>query len=298
MLETELIDKIRRLAGRTPLNRQIVAGIGDDCAIIRPCPNQDLVFTTDFTIEDRHFKLATHSASDLGYKSLARSLSDLAAMGAEPVFCLVSLAVPASLSSSWAEEFYEALISAASEYKISLAGGDLAQNDRVFVDVMCCGSVPNGGALLRSGAKPGDRIFVTGHLGYSASGFSRQEGEAWLRHKRPVPRIAVGLELRGIATAAIDLSDGLSLDLARLCQESRVGAEVRPPLPVAEGATLEQALHGGEDYELLFTVPMKIGIPPQIAGIRISCIGEITAKAGAISYAGSPLEPLGFDHFR
>jgi thiamine-monophosphate kinase len=298
MREIEIVEKIREFARRTPLNSEVVAGIGDDCAIVRPRLDQDLVFTTDFTIEDRHFSLATHSAIDVGYKSLARSLSDLAAMGAEPVFCLVSLAVPGPLSSDWTRDFYDGFTSAAGEYKISLAGGDLARADKVIVDVMCCGSVPRGSALLRSGAKPGDDIYITGLLGYSAFGLEHQQGEAWLRHKRPVPRLALGLELRGMATAAIDLSDGLSLDLARLCQESRVGAEIHPPLPVAEGASLHQALHGGEDYELLFTVPPGTIMPAQIAGVPVSPIGEITGHANTITYAGSLLEPLGFDHFR
>lgn len=298
MRETELIEKIKDFARRSPRNSELVRGIGDDCAIVRPRAKHDLVFTTDFTIEDRHFTRATHTAVDVGYKSLARSLSDLAAMGAEPVFCLVSLAVPGALGSSWITEFYEGLTSAAREYGISLAGGDLAQADKVVVDVMCCGSVPYGGALVRSGAQPGDYVYVTGFLGYSAFGLEHQQGEAWLRHKRPVPRIAAGIELRGVATAAIDLSDGLSLDLARLCQESRVGADIRPPLPAAEGATLQQVLDGGEDYELLFTASPGRVMPAQIAGVPIARIGEITADSGTIHYDGSPLEPLGFDHFR
>lgn len=298
MRETEIIELIRNFATRAPANSQLVEGIGDDCAIVRPRSKHDLVFTSDFTIEDRHFTLVTHSAMDVGYKSLTRSLSDLAAMGAEPVFCLVSLAVPGTLSSNWTTEFYEGLTSAAGEYKISLAGGDLARTDKVVADVMCCGSVPSGSALLRSGARPGDRIYVTGLLGYSALGLERQEGDAWLRHKRPVPRLEVGVELRGIATAAIDLSDGLSLDLARLCQESRVGAEIQPPLPTAEGASIQQALHGGEDYELLFTAPPETRMPALISGVPITRIGEITAGAGTITFGGSPLEPLGFDHFR
>jgi thiamine-monophosphate kinase len=298
MSELEIIEKIRNFAGRTPRNSEIVAGIGDDCAVVRPRAERDLVFTTDFTIEDRHFRLATHSAIDVGCKSLARSLSDLAAMGAEPVICLVSLAVPAALSSDWTTSFYEGLTSTACEYNISLAGGDLARADKVVVDVMCCGSVPRGAALLRTGAKPGNDIYVTGHLGYSAFGLERQEGEAWLRHKRPIPRLAVGLELRGVATAAIDLSDGLSLDLARLCQESGVGAELHPPLPIAEGASLQQALDGGEDYELLFTAPAGTKLPAQMAGVPVNRIGRITADSGTITYGGSPLAPLGFDHFR
>lgn len=298
MRETTLIQKIRSFAGRTPSNEQMVAGIGDDCAILRPSPGHDFVFTTDFTIEERHFTRASHTGSEVGSKSLARSLSDLAAMGAEPVFCTVSLAMPAGLSSDWFDDFYQGLTDTAREYNIMLAGGDLAQSDKVVVDVMCCGRVPRGAALLRSGARPGDAIYVTGALGTSALGLERKEGDAWRRHKRPVPRIAIGLALRGAATSAMDLSDGLSLDLRRLCDESNVGAEIRSPLPIAEGATLRQALHGGEDYELLFTAPAESIVADHIAGVAVSKIGIITAEPGKITYEGDTLEPLGFDHFR
>lgn len=297
MDEIALIEKIRNFARLTPHNDQLVAGIGDDCAILRPRAGFDQVFTTDFTIEGRHFTLATHTAANVGVKSLARSLSDLAAMGAEPVFCTVSLALPSAGASEWLDEFYESFISAAREYKISLAGGDLAKSDKIIVDVMCCGNVPSGAALLRSGARPGDDLYVTGSLGISSFGLASQHGEAWLRHKRPVPRLGVGVQLRGLASAAMDLSDGLSLDLRRLCQSSKVGAEIES-VPVADGATVEQALHGGEDYELLFTAPLGANIPAQIAGVSVTRIGRITDHPETITYKGSNLEPLGFDHFR
>jgi thiamine-monophosphate kinase len=297
MDEVALIEKIRNFARRTPQNEQLIAGIGDDCAILRPRTGFDQVFTTDFTIEDRHFTRATHSATDVGVKSLVRSLSDLAAMGAEPVFCIVSLALPAAGGSEWLDEFYESFIATAREYNISLAGGDLAKSDKIVIDVMCCGNVPSGLALLRSGARPGDDLYVTGSLGISSIGLASQHGEAWLRHKRPIPRLAVGIQLRGIATSAMDLSDGISLDLRRLCQASNVGAEI-DSLPVAEGASIEQALHGGEDYELLFTAPPGANIPVQINAVPVTNIGRITGRPEVITYKGSNLEPLGFDHFR
>ncbi|HXE15518.1 MAG TPA: AIR synthase-related protein, partial [Bryobacteraceae bacterium] len=139
--------------------------------------------------------------------------------------------------------------------------------------------------------------YVTGNLGISSLGLASQRGEAWLRHKRPVPRLAVGLQLRGLAIAAMDLSDGLSLDLRRLCQASKVGAEV-DSIPIAGGATIEHALHGGEDYELLFTAPPDANIPAQIAGVPVTKIGRVTDRPEIITYKGSNLEPLGFDHFR
>ena len=275
MRETELISSIRALASRkhTP---QLIKGIGDDCAIFRPRPDEDLVFTADFLLEDRHFERTTHRASDIGHKALARSLSDLAAMGSEPVFCLVSLAVPANVGTRWIDAFYRGLLALAERYKIVLAGGDLARFERTAVDVMCCGRVPQGKALLRSAARAGDRIFVTGELGGAALGFVTQRGAAWRRHLRPEPRVEEGLELRrrGVRSC-IDLSDGLSLDLHRLCLESKVSAELGDALPVARGATLPQALHGGEDYELLFTAPPKARVPASISGVRITSIGEI-----------------------
>jgi thiamine-monophosphate kinase len=303
MREVQIIERIKALAQRTgshaPLTKApLIKGIGDDCAILRPKPGHDLVFTTDFTIEDRHFTLQTHSAADVGHKSLARSLSDLAAMGAEPVFCLVSLALPTALSTTWLASFYRGLTTLAGREKISLAGGDLSQSSKVTIDVMCCGSVPSGKALQRSGARPDDGIYVTGQLGVSAVGLATQRGKAWLRHKRPEPRIAVGLRLRHIATATMDLSDGLSLDLARLCRESGVGASLNGVLPVAKGASIEQALHGGEDYELLFTAGRNRKIPAVIEGVPVTRIGEITNASGIFTDKGKAVESLGFDHFR
>jgi thiamine-monophosphate kinase len=297
MRETQIIDRIRTLALETPHPPQLITGIGDDCAVFRPDAREDLVFTTDFTIEGRHFLKQTHTAFDVGYVALARSLSDLAAMGAAPVFCLVSLAVPPGLETRWLPRFYRGLLSMARASGMALAGGDLASADRIVADVMCCGRVPRGKALVRSGAKPGDSIYVTGSLGSSALGLATCRGAAWKRHLRPQPRLAPGLALRNIpATAAMDLSDGLSLDLQRLCRESGVAADLTGDLPLAKGATLEQALHGGEDYELLFTASAKVR--DRLAGIPVTRIGTIRrGAAGQVTFRGTPLEPLAFDHF-
>jgi thiamine-monophosphate kinase len=298
MRESELIATIRSFADQIPAVKNIIQGIGDDCAVVRPAPNRDLVFTTDFALEDRHFTTNTHTAADIGHKALARSLSDLAAMGADPMFCLVSLALPSHVGPAWMKNFYRGLTALARTHRIALAGGDLARAEKIAVDVMCCGSVPLGRAILRSGAKPGDVLYVSGELGSSALGLARRRGAAWKRHKRPAPQVELGRALRRIATAAMDLSDGLSLDLERLCKESKVGAELTAEVPRAKGASLEQALHGGEDYELLFTAKASKKVAAELAGVRITQIGRITAEIGTIKYKGKVLEPLGFDHFR
>ena len=296
MREVDLVRRIRTLAGEGPQNNTIVQSIGDDCAVLRPRSGEDLVFTTDFAIEDRHFTLATHKPADIGHKALARSLSDLAAMGSEPLFCLISLALPARLDEKWIDGFYKGVLALASQYNVTLAGGDLSKSKKVIADVMCCGRVPQGKALLRSGAKPGDGIYVTGALGESALGFNEQRGPAWQRHLRPQPRIAAGIALRKKhVSACMDLSDGLSLDLRRMCLESGVSAEL-DHIPTARRATVEQALHGGEDHELLFT--SKRPMPPTLAGLPITRIGVIAqGRAGEVLFQNRLLPPQGFDHF-
>lgn len=299
MRETEIVQRIAALAGPAGRNRTLITGIGDDAAIIRPRPGEDLVFTTDFVLQDRHFTLATHTAADIGHKALARSLSDLAAMGSEPVFCLISLALPAALGPAWVDRFYKSLLALAAKHRIVIAGGDLARFEKVAVDVMCCGRVPRGKALVRSAAKPRDRIYVTGELGASANGLGARRGPNWRRHLRPEPRIRAGIALRKLGiSACMDLSDGLSLDLTRLCDASRVSADIGPDIPVAPGASLDEALHGGEDYELLFTAPPRIKVPRRIAGVRVTQIGCITRRrSDTIRFNGAPLPPQGFDHF-
>ena len=279
------VDIVRRIRAQAARSTGILQGIGDDCAILRPDPRSDLVFTTDFLIEDRHFTQATHKPADVGHKALARSLSDIAAMGAEPVFCLVSLALPTPLTGRWLNSFYRGLLHLADRYNVALAGGDLSQSPQIIADVMCCGRVPRSKALLRSGAKPRDIIYVTGRL-----------GKPWRKHLRPEPRIEAGVALRGIAHAAMDLSDGLSLDLQRLCSESNVGANLESSrIPVQRGSTLAQALHGGEDYELLFTASPRAKLP---SSLNATAIGTITpARSHAVHMDGIPLAAEGFDHF-
>lgn len=294
--EREILDRLRR---RVPARSGALAlGIGDDCAIYRPRAGEELLFTTDFVIEDVHFKWETHTAAQVGYKALARGLSDLAAMGAKPRFCLVSLAVPKRADARWIERFYDGLLELAEGTGTSLAGGDLARAPQVVCDVTVCGSAPVGTALRRSGARVGDAIYVSGLLGGSALGLATGKGGAWKRHVRPKPRLALGQFLREKlgATAAMDLSDGLSLDLERLCRESGVSANITTP-PRFAGASEEQALHGGEDYELLFTVPPDVEVPAAFRGIPVTRIGEIVAGRGSVHHGGRRLRAKGFDHF-
>ena len=294
--EPVLIERLRRRA-MLPRTAGLVMGIGDDCAIFRPRGEaEDQLFTTDMLIEDVHFERASHSAADVGWKALARGLSDIAAMGGTPSFCLLSLAIAPWVDGRWIDGFYRGLLA----HNVTLAGGDLAHTDRVMADIVVAGRVPHGTALRRDGAHAGDAIYVSGALGGSALGLATQRGSAWKLHKRPTPRLALGQYLREKlgATAAMDLSDGLSLDLHRLAAASRLCAEIWMP-PAVAGATPEQALHGGEDYELLFTVRPGARVPRVFAGVALTRIGTMRkGTAGAVKLYGKRLPPLGYDHLR
>jgi thiamine-monophosphate kinase len=299
--EDELIAHISRKAG--PLASGLVLGIGDDCAVFRPQGGEDMLFTTDLLIEDIHFRRQTHSAADVGWKALARGLSDIAAMGGEPRFFVLSLALARWADQRWVKGFYRGLLDLARRAGLTLAGGDMAQGQKLVCDVVVCGAAPRGRWLRRSGARPGDDIYVSGRLGGSALGLvcgPAGPRAAWRRHVRPQPRLALGCFLREhlVATAAMDLSDGLSSDLWRLCRASKVSAAIEAP-PRFPGATLEQALHGGEDYELLFTVPPKTSVPPRWEGVPLTRIGVVRkGTRDVVLLAGEPLAPLGYDHFR
>jgi thiamine-monophosphate kinase len=273
MNELEIVDRLRRLCSPS---KNLTLGIGDDCAIYRPRAGEELLFTTDQMIEDVHFTRA-QSAASIGERALARSLSDIAAMGGDPRFCLVALAAS---ETKWIEDFYRGLLRLAKRTGVSLAGGDLARDEKFHCDVMVCGSVPRGKALRRDGARVGDLIFVSGRL-----------GKPWDR--RIQPQIALGQSLRGLATACIDLSDGLSLDLHRLCVASGIGAEI-DRLPVLRGSTEERALDGGEDYELLFTLPEGVTAPRGVTRIG----RMVRGTAGQVHFHGRLLEARGYDHFR
>ena len=299
MTEESILEGLRRRIAIPP-GSGVILGIGDDCAIFRPRgAKEDLLFTTDLLIEGVHFERATHSPARVGHKTLARGLSDIAAMGGAPRFCLVSLALPDSTGQAWMNQFYTGLLKLAKRTGTVLAGGDLARAQRILCDIVVAGSVPRGRALRRDGARAGDSIYVSGRLGGSALGLETRRGRAWKRHLSPEPRLALGQYLRKLgATAAMDISDGLSLDLHRLAQASGVCAEIELP-PVFPGATREQALHGGEDYELLFTVPAGTRAPERFGNTALTRIGRMRrGPAGSVLLGGRPLPPLGYDHFR
>lgn len=292
--EPQLIESIRR---RVKIPRGLVLGIGDDCAIFRPRgAAEDLLFTTDLFVEDVHFRRDTHRPEHAGWKALARGLSDIAAMGGEPRFCLLSLALAPWTDHRWIDRFYTGLLRLADNARAPLAGGDLGHTDKLACDIVVCGAVPRGKALRRDGARAGESIYVSGRLGGSALGLATQSGAAWKRHLRPEPRLALGRFLRDRATSAMDLSDGLSLDLQRLAAASGLAAEITAP-PRFRGASLEQSLHGGEDYELLFTA--RGPIPPDFEGLPLTRIGTMRkGPHGAVTFDGAPLPALGYDHLQ
>ena len=320
--ERELITKIRRLAmsGRNPV---VPIGIGDDCAVLRVSRGKkriDTLLTTDFSLEGIHFRRDWHPAESVGHRCLARGLSDIAAMGGEPVAAFLSLALPRDLAPGWLNRFTRGLLKLIERYGVTLAGGDTAESPRgVLADIIVLGVVPKGKSVLRSGARPGDVIYVSGELGGSAAALRRMRKKPALklnprdypRHFFPEPRIELGRHLceKGLASAMIDTSDGLSTDLAHICEESGVGAELqsealprarvgKPPSEV----DLDLALHGGEDYELLFTAPASRKIPSRVAGVPVTEIGRIT-RGRRILFTNRDglrreLAPRGWEHFR
>jgi thiamine-monophosphate kinase len=222
-------------------------------------------------------------------------------MGGEPRFCLLSLALPEWADARWQREFWRGFFRLANRTPVTLAGGDLARAEKLVCDIVVCGSVPRGTALRRDRAKAGDAIYVTGTLGGSALGLETGKGAAWKRHLRPEPRLKLGRFLRERlrATAAMDLSDGLSIDLHRLCLASAVAARLDRPLPAFPKATLDHVLHGGEDYELLFALPPRARPRESLDGIPLTRIGTIEkGNPGRVELFGRPLAPLGWDHFR
>lgn len=330
--ELALLRAIRRRVGRQA-GLGLRLGIGDDCALLQPGPDKELCVTTDLSINGRHFRREWHPPEAIGHRVLARGLSDVAAMGGRPLAAFLSLGLPAELTAAparqraWVDRFFDGLLELARTSRTPLAGGDLAESPVALADIVLVGTVPRGRALLRSGACAGDLLYVTGKLGGAAVGLalleeqpkSRREAIAAGRipagirtqlepHLFPQPRLKQGqwLMRRGAATAAIDLSDGLSTDLTHLCEESQLAAEVdAAALPMHAGAALAQALHGGEDYELLFTAPGSVQIPTMIDGVPVTRIGQMMASSRGraritlrTASGSQPLTPHGWEHFR
>jgi len=318
--EKLLLQRIRRAAARR--GGVLQAGIGDDCAILRLPRGHEALLTTDFSLEGVHFRRDWHPPDAVGHRCLTRGLSDIAAMGGVPQAAFLSLALPPDLPQKWVDDFISGLLWLADRYSVRLAGGDTAQSPAgVLTDIVVLGSVPAGKAILRSGAKPGDLIYVTGSLGSALTDLTRlRDGEklrpkAHLKHFYPEPRIAVGQFLREkkLASAMIDISDGLSTDLAHICEESKVGAVIYgADIPLTwvprssrklagAGQALTAALHGGDEYELLFTARPDRKIPRQIAGVPITRIGEVLR--GDERLLATPdgrtaiLKPQGWEHF-
>lgn len=322
--EFEFIEKIRRQKDFS----SIKTGIGDDCAVISKDSKTDLVITTDLLVEDIDFRLDWTIPEFLGHKSLAVSLSDVASMGANPVWAMLSIGIPEKIwKAGFVEKFYEGWFALAEKFGVILIGGDVSKTpDKIVVDSIVAGEVKKNKAILRSGAKPGDLIFVTGQLGGAAGGLQLlKKGERFdfesknkiqnliSRHLKPNPRIEIGkiLAEKKLATAMIDLSDGLSGDLAHLCRESQVGAKIfKDKIPIDENLKNENsdlsfslALNGGEDFELLFTLnPKKIfQLEKSLQNFTFSRIGEINGnpeKIELISKTKSEiLKAKSFRHF-
>lgn len=301
-------------------------GIGDDAALFKPKPGHELVLTCDWFLEGSHFLRDKHPPDSVGWKCLARAASDIAAMGGDPKCFLLSLALPASASGNWLDGFLKGLKRAAKHLRCELAGGDTTRRDEILINVSVIGEVPNNRAVLRSGARQGDVVYVSGQLGQAElglrlmrSGGTKSVGrvKAMQRHLYPEPRMALGrwLAIKRIATSIIDISDGLSTDLGRLCEASQVGAllesdgfpaveisgRIRPKI----GDPLELALHGGDDYELLFTArPGKLPLLPwHFKGLRVSPIGRITSGTNIVwhdakTHVSKILRQGGWDPFR
>jgi len=329
--EFGLIDRIRKLLPETS-RKELMIGMGDDTAAIQIDENRALLLTCDIQVEGQHFQTEHLSFYQLGKRAMAVNLSDIAAMGGTPTFALVSMGLPDSLALTDFEQLIRGLADQLSQFSASIIGGNLTRIEKkLIIDITLVGEARLSQLVTRSGAKPGDRIFVSGKLGVAAAGLSLMEkyGKNYPgdfkdfvdKHVQPIPRIETGRRIAqsGFATAMIDLSDGLASDLFHICTMSRVGATIyqhRLPLPpgidkiarLTGTPAIKLALYAGEDYELLFTV--KAGTPQswisslaQESGIAITEIGQIVPdEAGyvLIDPQGNslPLQPTGWDHFK
>jgi thiamine-monophosphate kinase len=315
MGEFELIERYFK----RPAKRNVL-GVGDDCALLQPGPGMQLAVSTDMLVEGRHF-LSTVDPVKLGHKALAVNLSDLAACGASPLAFSLALSLP-RVDDHWLEGFSRGLFALADAHRCELVGGDTTQGP-LNICITVFGEVPAGGALLRSGARAGDDIYASGNVGDARLALEVFRGRmsvpaavfaaARARLEQPTPRVALGLALRGIATSAIDISDGLAGDLGHILKQSGVGARIdsvtamgllaAPSLP--EDAVLDLVLSGGDDYELLFTAPAAasdaVKAAAAAAATPVTRIGTIQADPGLqlVDRSGAVLMRrfTSFDHF-
>jgi len=300
--ESGLIRKIRER-----FKSPVVVPIGDDAAVFDVPAGQSLVFCSDLLAENTHFIRDLDPPDSIGYKSVAANVSDVGAMGGTPLHFLISLAAPGDLDGAWVDSFLDGVALACGDFKISFIGGDSSSADRIFVDVSMIGSVPSGKAIRRSGAKPGDSIYVSGQIGGSALGLEcLRSGDlknpAVRRHLYPEPRHKLGAALLERAHAMIDISDGLSTDLTHIVEESKVSARIyKDRLPGWPGAGDHHILHGGEEYELI------VASPHDLAEVRMNVplrrIGEIIGSGVENQVflidgtQESVLRPQGWQHF-
>ncbi len=345
MNEFDFIKKIRVLAQERGISHGLVRGIGDDAAVIKSFVGADVLVSTDLLVEDVDFRRDTTHPNLLGHKALAVSLSDISAMGGRPRWALLSVGVPNEVwQSEFLDRFYEGFFQLAVRYSVGLIGGDVSRTpEKIVIDSIVMGECLLEREVFRSGAMPGDQIYVTGFLGDAAAGLRLIERGArlhsqttketlssaiddsehhpidhlLLRQLQPEPRVGWGLLLgnKQLATAMIDISDGLSSDLNHLCTESKVGALIdasRIPIdPLVKDLSgrraldpLMLALHGGEDFELLFTVkPENVAkLPTRVDGVSLTHIGEIKEAAEGVRILEGArawdLEPGGWEHFK
>jgi thiamine-monophosphate kinase len=309
-------DLIARIRSRVAVRADVVLGIGDDAAVLQPPPGMQLVVTADTLNAGVHFPEST-TAADVGWKALAVNLSDLAAMGARPAWCMLSLSLPVS-DSSWIDAFLDGFLPLADMHGIGLVGGDTTRGP-LSISVTAIGLAESGRALRRDAAKVGDDVWVTGTLGDAAAGLAQldsPDADPFLRSRldRPAPRVAAGQALIGIAHACVDVSDGLLADLGHICARSGVAARVEmAALPAsaalerlfAAAQLCEFQASGGDDYELCFTAPAeareRIGSLAETLGLRFTRIGVILAGQGvqAVDSQGERWQPprQGYDHF-
>jgi thiamine-monophosphate kinase len=334
--ELKRLDAPHAHSSLTAHHSSLLKGIGDDAAIVRQRAGLEMVVTADLLVEGVDFDLERFPASprDLGHKALAVSLSDVAAMGARPRFSLLAVGLPeARWRGDFLKHFYAGVSALAARHGVRIVGGDISRTpERVVCDSVVIGEAGRGRVVLRAGARPGDQLFVTGALGGAAaglkllerlagrgartlSGLARAERRLVRRQTRPEPRVEWGRLLgeRRLASAMIDLSDGLSSDLAHLCREGGVGARVEAEsLPLdadlraarfEDDDALRLALDGGEDFELLFAVrPRDVRkLPAEVGGVPVTRVGEVTAARGKLQLVADgrarPLRPGGFEHF-